>query len=84
MQQELAETGSVNYSYEELLFGCKTAWRNASRCIGRIQWNRLHMFDCRRATTTREMFDAAVQHIRYAQNEGNIRWVKKKIPVFFE
>ena len=25
----------------ELVFGAKTAWRNASRCIGRIQWSKL-------------------------------------------
>ena len=33
--------GSYSLLEKELVFAAKTAWRNASRCIGRIQWNNL-------------------------------------------
>ncbi len=34
-------TGSYTHTFDELLFGARTGWRNAPRCIGRIQWNNL-------------------------------------------
>ena len=36
-------TGSYDLTETELIFGAKTAWRNAPRCIGRIQWNKLQV-----------------------------------------
>lgn len=36
-------TGTYQLKYNELCFGCKLAWRNAPRCIGRIQWNILQV-----------------------------------------
>jgi nitric-oxide synthase len=47
--------------------------RNASRCVGRIQWTKLQLFDLRHVTNTRGMFDAICSHIRYAYNGGIIR-----------
>ena len=73
MYDQLTASATIDYTIEELTFGAKTAWRNAARCIGRIQWNRLHLFDRRQVTTTRQMFDAVCEHIAYATNEGNIR-----------
>lgn len=35
------QTGSYTMTNDELEFASKTAWRNASRCIGRIQWSKL-------------------------------------------
>lgn len=58
---------------DEIAFGAKLAWRNASRCIGRIQWSKLQLFDYRHVKTTREMFDGICAHIKYATNEGNLR-----------
>jgi len=37
------ETGTYDLTMGELVFGAKTAWRNAPRCIGRIQWNKLQV-----------------------------------------
>jgi nitric oxide synthase oxygenase domain/subunit len=28
---------------KELVFGVKLAWRNAPRCVGRIQWNKIQV-----------------------------------------
>lgn len=74
MQDELFKTNTIEYTYDELTFATKTAWRNAVRCIGRIQWNRLQVFDRRKVTTNQQMFDAICEHIAYATNGGNIRY----------
>lgn len=41
--QTIKETGTYDLTEKELMFGAKMAWRNAPRCIGRIQWNRLQV-----------------------------------------
>ncbi|XP_072024835.1 nitric oxide synthase, inducible-like isoform X2 [Amphiura filiformis] len=66
-------TGTYELTSDELVFGAKTAWRNAPRCIGRIQWNNLELFDCRDVTSAKQMFEAICRHLEYATNGGNIR-----------
>ncbi|KAL0174608.1 hypothetical protein M9458_030576, partial [Cirrhinus mrigala] len=39
--KEIEATGSYQLTTKELEFGAKQAWRNAPRCIGRIQWANL-------------------------------------------
>jgi len=41
--KEIAKNGTYDLTEKELIFGCRMAWRNASRCIGRIQWNKLQV-----------------------------------------
>ncbi|XP_067102023.1 nitric oxide synthase 2b, inducible [Osmerus mordax] len=66
-------TGTYELTLEELSFAAKQAWRNAPRCIGRIQWSNLQVFDGRKCTTTQEMFDLLCNHLKYATNGGNLR-----------
>ncbi|XP_072022781.1 nitric oxide synthase, inducible-like [Amphiura filiformis] len=66
-------TGTYELTSDELVFGAKTAWRNAPRCIGRIQWNNLEVFDCRHVTSAKQMFEAICKYLEYATNGGNIR-----------
>ncbi|XP_008546993.1 nitric oxide synthase, salivary gland [Microplitis demolitor] len=73
VQREILSTGTYQLSETELVFGAKLAWRNAARCIGRIQWSKLQVFDCRYVTTTSGMFEAICNHIKYGTNKGNIR-----------
>lgn len=70
---EIANTGTYSLTYDELVFGAKLAWRNASRCIGRIQWSKLEVQDCRHVKTTEEMFQALCKHLEHGTNNGNIR-----------
>jgi len=70
---EIEERGMYDLTYNELSYGAKLAWRNAPRCIGRIQWNNLKVFDARSATTATEIFEAICTHIEYGTNGGNIR-----------
>nr|CAD7457127.1 unnamed protein product [Timema tahoe] len=44
VELEVSTTGTYILTKSELLFGAKQAWRNSARCIGRIQWNKLHSY----------------------------------------
>lgn len=41
--ESIKTTGTYQLTEYELTFGAKAAWRNAPRCIGRIQWNKLQV-----------------------------------------
>lgn len=58
---------------EELVYGAKVAWRNSTRCIGRIFWETFNVRDLRHLTTAEEIFEAIVEHIQQSTNGGNIR-----------
>ncbi|XP_037665824.1 nitric oxide synthase, inducible isoform X1 [Choloepus didactylus] len=71
--KEIETTGTYQLTGDELIFATKQAWRNAPRCIGRIQWSNLQVFDARSCTTAKEMFEHICRHLSYATNNGNIR-----------
>ncbi|OXB79097.1 UNVERIFIED_CONTAM: hypothetical protein H355_005973 [Colinus virginianus] len=41
--KEIETTGTYRLTKDELIFAAKQAWRNAPRCIGRIQWSNLQV-----------------------------------------
>lgn len=41
--KEIEATGSYQLKDTELIYGAKHAWRNAARCVGRIQWSKLQV-----------------------------------------
>jgi hypothetical protein len=47
----IALTGTYEHTYEELEYGARVAWRNSSRCIGRLYWQSLKLRDRRHVTT---------------------------------
>nr|CBV37021.3 nitric oxide synthase [Stramonita haemastoma] len=69
----IERSGTYDLTTAELIYGAKTAWRNAPRCIGRIQWSKLQVFDARHITTARGMYEALCNHIKYGTNKGNLR-----------
>lgn len=73
IEEEIVSTGTYTHTEEELVYGAKVAWRNSNKCIGRLFWNSLHVFDHRRLEDEEEIFEALVEHIRYATNGGKIR-----------
>lgn len=73
IHDEIHRNGSYNHSYEELAHGAKMAWRNSNRCIGRLFWNRLHVFDARELDSEDAIFEALLRHIEFAVNGGEIR-----------
>ena len=66
VRAQIAATGSYVHTTEELTQGAKMAWRNASRCIGRLYWKSLLMLDRRRARTADEIFSLLVHHLQAA------------------
>jgi nitric oxide synthase oxygenase domain/subunit len=73
VSEALSRTGTFHLTTEELHYGAQTAWRNAPRCPGRIQWRNLTLLDRRNATTLQEVFESLVTHIRVSTNGGNIK-----------
>lgn len=73
VQSSIDRSGTYDLTTAELIYGAKTAWRNAPRCIGRIQWSKLQVFDARHITTARGMYEALCNHIKYGTNKGNLR-----------
>ncbi len=54
----------------------RIAWRNHSRCIGRLFWETLELSDARDAKNPGEVFEACVEHLRHSTNHGRIRpWI---------
>jgi nitric-oxide synthase, bacterial len=72
VRAQIAATGTYVHTTEELAYGAKLAWRNASRCIGRLYWRGLVVLDRRRARTADEIFSLLVNHLQTA-GEGQIR-----------
>ncbi|XP_062038829.1 nitric oxide synthase 1 [Lepus europaeus] len=73
VNKEIESTSTYQLKDTELIYGAKHAWRNASRCVGRIQWSKLQVFDARDCTTAHGMFNYICNHIKYATNKGNLR-----------
>ncbi|KGF72665.1 hypothetical protein DO97_07005 [Neosynechococcus sphagnicola sy1] len=73
VEEEIAETGTYQQTYDELVYGAKLAWRNSNRCLGRNFWHNLHVRDMRHLETEVEMFQAILEHIQFATNGGEIR-----------
>uniref|UniRef100_A0A671R3C4 Nitric oxide synthase n=1 Tax=Sinocyclocheilus anshuiensis TaxID=1608454 RepID=A0A671R3C4_9TELE len=73
VKKEIETSGMYQLKDRELIYGAKHAWRNAARCVGRIQWSKLQVFDARDCTTAHGMFNYICNHIKYATNKGNLR-----------
>jgi nitric-oxide synthase len=71
--RQLRRTGSYAHTPEELAFGARIAWRNHGRCIGRLFWESLEVFDCRHVTDPEEMADHIARHMATALGDGRIR-----------
>src|SRR4030095_3494207 len=66
VRAQVAATGSYVHTTDELSYGAKMAWRNASRCIGRLYWRSLVVLARRRAGTADEIFSLIVNHVQAA------------------
>jgi nitric-oxide synthase len=81
VRDEIAETGTYCHTYAELVFGCRVAWRNAGRCIGRLYWRSLVVRDLRKVTAPAEIAEELVRHLRLAgQRERHV--IRPVISVF--
>jgi nitric-oxide synthase len=84
VRAELAATGTYVHTGAELTFGARVAWRNSSRCIGRLYWRSLTVLDRRAARTADEIFRHLVTHLHVASGarEGAGRAIRPVISIF--
>ncbi len=73
VRREIAATGTYWHTAAELEFGARVAWRNSSRCIGRLYWQSLRVRDRRELSAAAEVAAESVAHLREATNGGRIR-----------
>ena len=57
---EVQQTGTYWQTEAEITYGAQLAWRNSTRCIGRIFWQSLIVRDLRHLSTAEEIFEAIV------------------------
>ena len=73
IRHEIEATGTYRHTPAELEFGARVAWRNSSKCIGRLYWRSLRVRDRREVTAAADVAAEAVIHLREATNGGRIR-----------
>jgi nitric-oxide synthase len=66
VRAEISATGSYVHTPRELTYGAKLAWRNASRCIGRLYWRSLLVLDRRGVRTGEQIHADLVRHLEIA------------------
>jgi nitric-oxide synthase, bacterial len=72
VRREIAASGSYWHTPAELAFGARVAWRNSSRCIGRLYWQSLRVRDRREVAAAPDVAAESVAHLREATNDGQI------------
>ncbi|HEY1345379.1 MAG TPA: nitric oxide synthase oxygenase [Streptosporangiaceae bacterium] len=73
VRREIESTGTYWHTRAELAFGARVAWRNSSRCIGRLYWHSLRVRDRREVTAAPDVAAESLAHLREATNGGRIR-----------
>ncbi|MFD6563019.1 nitric oxide synthase oxygenase [Micromonospora profundi] len=80
VRAEIAATGTWRHTVQELTYGARVAWRNAARCIGRLRWQSLQVYDCRHATDVNAARRALTAHLHGATNGGRVRSIITVLP----
>jgi nitric-oxide synthase, bacterial len=73
VRAEIEQSGTYTHTTPELALGAKLAWRNHTRCIGKLYWRSLTVRDCRGRTTAHAIRDACFDHLAWAANGGRVR-----------
>jgi len=73
VRREIESHGTYEHTAAELAFAARVAWRNSSRCIGRLYWRSLRVRDRRHVTAADDIAAEAIVHLREATNGGRIR-----------
>jgi nitric-oxide synthase len=73
VRDEIRKTGTYRHTAAELAWGARAAWRNSSRCIGRLYWRSLQVRDRRGIGTAAGVAAESVRHLIEATGAGKIR-----------
>ncbi|MDR7281041.1 nitric oxide synthase oxygenase [Catenuloplanes atrovinosus] len=82
VRAQIAATGTYAQTADEVAYGAKVAWRNASRCIGRLYWRSLVVLDRRDARTADDVFALLLRHLRQATGIGTPGQLRPIISIF--
>jgi len=63
VRAQIEQYGTYVHTAAELTFGARVAWRNSSRCIGRLYWRSLRVRDRRHVTTAEQVAVEAFAHL---------------------
>ncbi|MEI8359329.1 MAG: nitric oxide synthase oxygenase [Deltaproteobacteria bacterium] len=72
-QAQITKSGTYQLTLPELTYGCRLAWRNSVRCVGRFFWSKLDVLDQRHASTEEDIYNGCLQHLKHATHQGDIR-----------
>src|ERR1700729_3653781 len=72
VRREIETAGTYWHTPGELAFGARVAWRNSSRCIGRLYWRSLRVRDRREVTSASDIAAESIAHLREATNGGRL------------
>jgi nitric-oxide synthase, bacterial len=73
VRDEVNARGTYRHTTEELSFAARVAWRNSSRCIGRLYWRTLQVRDRRQLSAPGQIAAECFTHLHEATNGGQIR-----------
>lgn len=82
VRAQIAATGTYTQTHDEVCYGAKVAWRNASKCIGRLYWRSLVVLDRRSAHTADHIHALLLRHLRQATGAGNPGQLRPVISIF--
>jgi len=91
VKKSIKAKGYYFHTVDELTYGVKLCWRNASRCIMRSQWRNIKVVDARgpnaehgKHITNEEIFEKCVDHLRNAvtTDAGGNRVISSLMTVF--
>jgi len=73
VQRDIRRHGFYEHSPDELIWGCRLAWRHSVRCIGRFFWKQLEVRDARELRALDEVASHCCAHVDAATNAGAVR-----------
>jgi nitric-oxide synthase, bacterial len=73
VRDEIMAHGTYRHTPPELEFAARVAWRNSSRCIGRLYWRTLRVRDRRQVSAPDQIAAECMTHLQEATNGGQIR-----------
>jgi nitric-oxide synthase len=73
VRAQIESEGTYDHTPAELTFAARVAWRNSSRCIGRLYWRTLRVRDRREVRTADQIAAESISHLRETTGEGRIR-----------
>lgn len=73
VSESIRDTGTYEQTHEELCYGARVAWRNSNRCIGRLHWQQLTIWDHRALASPDQIHQATLEYLAWSENGGKIR-----------